>query len=88
MLMSLDFLVKEARKNGNYKQAPSLTNFIDAADAASVNGHALIKRKAELNALDIPWNKCKHLKLMNGCHHCQKFVSYCAKEKCKPEWKD
>ncbi len=91
MLMSLDFLVKEARKNGHYKSPASkngLTNFIDATDRQSVRRSNLIKRSAELSQYDIPWDKCKHLKLMNDCHHCQKYVSFCAKEKCKTEWKE
>jgi hypothetical protein len=86
--MSLDFLVKEAKKNGSFKPAPSLNNFIDATDSESVKRHNLIKRSADLRQYDIPWNKCKHLKSLNGTDHCQKYLSYCAKEKCKPEWKE
>jgi hypothetical protein len=87
--MSLDFLVKEARKNGNSKTfQPSFNNFIDASGSKVVKSLNLVKKETALRANDTPWQKCTHLKDVNGCHHCQKFISFCAKEKCKPEWKE
>lgn len=87
--MPLDFLVREARKTSNFKTYnPSLSNFIDTTSGDGVKRLNLIKRSSGSAAEDIPWNKCKHLKAVNGTDHCQKYLSYCAKEKCKPQWKD
>jgi len=86
--MSLDFLVKDARKNGHFKShepGQPLRNFIDATGSSVSKSHDLIKRDWQVK--DEPWEKCTYLKDVNGCHHCQKFLSYCAKEKCKPQFR-
>ena len=87
--MSLDFLVREVRKTSNFKTfEPSYNNFIDASGSKIVKSHDLVKKDTALKANQTPWKECAHLKEVNGCHHCQKFISYCAKDKCKPEWKE